>query len=465
MKKKLFSALSASVMMSLLLVGCSGSNDATTTKPEGETPAPTPTQEETPTTDALQEVLKVAVFEGGYGKAFWEEVAKRFEADYPNVTVELTASPKIGDVIRPQLAAGNAPDFIYFASTNESGVAQALIKDKKLADLSDVFSQPAPGESTPIKDKMLPGFLDNKLTAPYGDGTVYLAPLYYNVTGLWYNSALFAEKGWEAPNTWDEFFALGDAAKSEGLNLYTYQGMYPGYNESIVWPAIAGAAGAEAVEGIFSYADGAWENENVVKALEIFQKIAEGDYLLKGTVAMNHTQAQTEHLKGSALFLPNGNWYEDEMKDAIQEGWEWGFMTSPVFNEGDTRYVATGIEEMYIPSDAANVELAKEFMRYLYKDEIVALNAELNHAIVPIEGAVEMAKDYVPASNYSSFKIFDESDVLPIMVGFEVAANTEINMKNEVFQPISSIMNKELTASEWATNLEVASDKVRESQE
>lgn len=41
---------------------------------------------------------------------------------------------------------------------------------------------------------MLPGFLDNKLTAPYGDGTVYLAPLYYNVTGLWYNSALFAEK-------------------------------------------------------------------------------------------------------------------------------------------------------------------------------------------------------------------------------------------------------------------------------
>lgn len=465
MKKKLLGALSASFMMSLLLVGCSGSNDATTTKPEGETSEQTPTQEETTSTDEKQEVLKVAVFEGGYGKVFWEEVAKRFEADYPDVTVELTASPKIGDVIRPQLAAGNAPDFIYFASTNESGVAQALIKDKKLADLSDVFSQPAPGESTPIKDKMLPGFLDNKLTAPYGDGTVYLAPLYYNVTGLWYNSALFAEKGWEAPNTWDEFFALGDATASEGLSLFTYQGMYPGYNESIVWPAIAGAAGAEAVENIFSYADGAWEDENVVKALEIFQQIAEGDYLLKGTVAMNHTQAQTEHLKGSALFLPNGNWYEDEMKDAIQEGWEWGFMTSPVFNEGDTRYVATGIEEMYIPSDAANVELAKEFMRYLYKDEIVALNAELNHAVVPIEGAVEMAKEYVPASNYSSFKIFDESDVLPIMVGFEVATNTEINMKNEVFQPISSIMNKELTASDWAANLEVASDKVRESQE
>lgn len=462
MKRKLFSTLSATLMTSLLLVGCSASNEGTPSEPDVDS---NQTNQEEVTPEVSEQVLKVAVFEGGYGKAFWEKVVERFESDYPNVSVELTASPKIGDVIRPQLVAGNAPDFIYFASTNESGVAQALIKDKKLADLTDVFNQPAPGESTPIKDKMLPGFLDNKLTAPYGDGKVYLAPLYYNVTGLWYNSALFSEKGWEAPKTWDEFFALGDLAKEEDLSLYTYQGMYPGYNESIVWPAIAGAAGADAIEKIFSYEDGAWEDENVIKALEIFEHMAKGDYLLKGTIAMNHTQAQTEHLKGSALFLPNGNWYEDEMKDAIQEGWEWGFMTSPVFNEGDTRYVATGIEEMYIPSDAANVELAKEFMRYLYKDEIVALNAELNHAIVPIDGAVEMAKEYVPASNYSSFKIFDEADVLPIMVGFEVATNTEINMKDEVFNPISSIMNQELSAKQWAENLEVASDKVRESQE
>lgn len=462
MKKKLFNTLSAAVMLSALLVGCSSNEPE---KPEDLTTTTTETPTQEPTTDGEKEVLKVAVFEGGYGKAFWEEVVKRFEADYPNVTVELTASPKIGDVIRPQLAAGNAPDFIYFASTNESGVAQALIKDKKLADLSDVFSQPALGESTPIKDKMLPGFLDNKLTVPYGDGVVYLAPLYYNVTGLWYNAALFAEQGWEVPTTWDQFFEIGDKAKEVDMSLFTYQGMSPGYNEALIWPAIAGAAGAEAVEAIFSYQDGAWENADAVKALEIFQRIAEGNYLLPGTVAMNHTQAQTEHLKGSAVFLPNGNWYEDEMKDAIQPGWEWGFMTAPVFNPGDTRYVATGIEEMYIPADAANIEMAKEFMRYLYKDEMVQLNAELAHAVVPIEGAVEIAKDYIPTSNYSSFKVFDEAGVLPLPVGFEVVANTEINMKNEVFNPISSIMNKELTAEEWAANLEVASDKVRASQE
>ncbi len=439
-----------------LVVGCSN-----TTEPEGETPdqegAQTENEDSTEKT-----VLKVAVFEGGYGKAFWEEVEKRFEADYPEVDVELTASPKIGDVVRPQIAAGEAPDFIYFASSNSAGIANGLIKDNALADLTDVFENPAPGEDVAIKDKMLSGLLGNKLTAPYGDGKIYLAPLYYNVTGLWYNKALFNEKGWEAPVTWDDFFALGEKAKAEDLSLYTYQGMHPTYNEGVLWPTIASTAGVETVNNIFTYADGVWEDEAVIKALEAFESIANGDHLLPGTVAMNHTQAQTEHLKGSALFLPNGNWYEDEMKDAVQEGWEWGFMPAPVYNEGDTRYVATFIEEMYIPKDAKNVELAKTFMSYLYKDDMVALNAELNHAVVPVQNGVELAKEYIPASNYDSLKIFEQDNVMPLDLGWEAVANTEIIMNDEVFNPISSVMNKELSAKDWAAQLEVASDKVRD---
>ncbi len=458
MKKKLLTMLFSATLCTVLFAGCS--NDA----PQDEAKKPQIKEETDGTTEGEKQTLKLAVFEGGYGKAFWEEVASRFEADYPNVTVELTASPKIADVIRPQLAAGTTPDLIYYASSQQGGIVQALVKDRKLADLTDVFSQPAPGETTPIKDKILDGFLETDLVAPYGDGVPYLAPFYYNTTGIWYDSALFTEKGWEAPTTWDEFFALGDEAKEEGTSLFTYQGMAPGYMEALIWPAIAGAAGSEAVDAILNYEDGAWENPDVIKALEVVEKIATGDYLLPGTVAMTHTQSQTEHLKGSALFLPNGNWYETEMKDAIQEGWEWGFMTSPTFNKGETRYVLTGIEEIYIPSDAENIELAKEFMRYLYKDEIVALNAELSKGIVPIEGAVDMAKEFIPESNYSCFQVLDEENVAILPVRFATADNTEINMSDELFKPISSVMNKELTAKEWASNLEVASDKVRESQ-
>ena len=84
---------------------------------------------------------------------------------------------------------------------------------------------------------------------------------------MWYNKALFKEKGWEVPKTWDEFFELGKKAKDEGIALYTYQGQAPGYNEAVIFPMLASAAGEETVEKIFNYEEGAWKDPNVKKAL------------------------------------------------------------------------------------------------------------------------------------------------------------------------------------------------------
>ena len=57
--------------------------------------------------------------------------------------------------------------------------------------------------------------------------------------GLVYNKTLFEENGWETPVTWDDFFELGEKAKEKGIALFTYQGIYPGYLESMLWPALA----------------------------------------------------------------------------------------------------------------------------------------------------------------------------------------------------------------------------------
>ena len=408
--------------------------------------------------------LDVAVFEGGFGTKFWEEAEKQFEELYPDVDVVLNASPNIGDVVRPKIAAGDPPDFIYHSAQNAKSVAKALIKDKNLVDLTDVFSKPAPGEKTPIKEKMLDGFLETSGAAPYGDGKVYLAPLYYNLTGLWYNKALFAEKGWEVPKTVDQFLALGKEAKKEGKALFTYQGQSPAYLEAVIWPLIASNGGAEAVSNIFTYGEGAWDNEAVTGALKLFEDLGKSGDVLKGTVAMNHIQSQTEHLKGSALFAPNGNWYEGEMKDAVQDGWEWGFMAPPVTNESDDQYVTTMIEEMYIPGQSDNIETAKEFMRFLYSDGMIELNSKESGAVIPVKNGVEIAKPYIPASNYDSFKIFDQG-VKPIIVAWETVANSEINMNDEVYTKVGSVVNGETTAAEWAKSLEKSSEKVRKVKE
>lgn len=439
--KKVGSLLAVTVMIMGSLVGCSS-----TGKDEGK-------DDTAQSGGKIEGTLDVAVFEGGYGTAFWEEAEKKFEELYPDVDVKITASAKIGDVIRPQIASGNSPDFIYHSAQNAESVAKALIKDKNLADLTDVFEKAAPGEDTPIKDKMMDGLLDKTSVAPYGDGKPYLAPLYYNVTGLWYNKALFKEKGWEVPKTWDEFFELGKKAKDEGIALYTYQGQAPGYNEAVIFPMLASAAGEEAVEKIFNYEEGAWKDPNVKKALDIFQRMADEDMVLNGTVGMTHTQAQVEFLNGKALFLPCGSWLEGEMKDAIPEGFEFGFMAPPAFKEGDTPYVTTTIEQMYIPAKSDQVELAKEFLAFQYTDAMVQKNAEIAKAVVPVKGAVEKAKSSLDASGYESYKVVEEG-AKPIPLSFK-PTNSKLDFRNDsLFGPVGSIINKELTVDEWINNLE-----------
>lgn len=435
MKRKLVKMLTVACVTAIAasaFVGCGNKEEA-------------PKDNEKPSTEQAEgsgekKVLEIAVFEGGFGKDYWDACIDAFEAEHPDVEVKMEANPKIGDIIRPKLSSENTPDFIYLSTNDPSGIANALIKDKALVDLSDVFDREDPDNpGQKLKDKILPGFLDT--------------PLYYNVTGMWYNKALFKEKGWEVPKTWDEFFELGKKAKDEGIALYTYQGQAPGYNEAVIFPMLASAAGEEAVEKIFNYEEGAWKDPNVKKALDIFQRMADEDMVLNGTVGMTHTQAQVEFLNGKALFLPCGSWLEGEMKDAIPEGFEFGFMAPPAFKEGDTPYVTTTIEQMYIPAKSDQVELAKEFLAFQYTDAMVQKNAEIAKAVVPVKGAVEKAKSSLDASGYESYKVVEEGAKL-IPLSFK-PTNSKLDFRNDsLFGPVGSIINKELTVDEWINNLE-----------
>ena len=59
------------------------------------------------------------------------------------------------------------------------------------------------------------------------NGTFYAAPLGANMKSfVWYSPAVFAEKGYTVPTTWDELFALSDKMVADGINdlLADYKG-------------------------------------------------------------------------------------------------------------------------------------------------------------------------------------------------------------------------------------------------
>jgi N-acetylglucosamine transport system substrate-binding protein len=382
---------------------------------------------------------------------------------YPGTKINIAANPRIGEMIRPKIVAGNTPDFIYLNAGEDSGVVNSLIKDNKLTDLTEVFNSNTLDKTSLIKDIILPGILDSEICSPYGDGRIYLAPYNYGVMGLWYNKNFFKKKGISPPKTWDEFFALNEIAKKENRALFTYQGLKPQYNEEIIVPALFSAGGRETVDKYFNFGVDLWKSDAAKNVLNIFDRINSGSMLMKGTVALNHTQAQTEFMKGKAMFIVNGSWFEGEMKDAPrEEGFQFGFLGIPAFKAGDPRTCLINPETLMIPLKAKNPELAKVFLKYIYTENSIKLNGEKAKAVMAVKGAVELVKDSITPSSYDCFKAV-ENGMVPVLGAFRpLDKGSKINVLDEIYKPISALMNNQLTVAQWADKLDKVYTKVRE---
>ncbi|MCQ6559062.1 carbohydrate ABC transporter substrate-binding protein [Paenibacillus mendelii] len=449
--KKWLTTVAASVMALSVLAGC-GSNNS------GESNGSAATGSNGAANGGKQfdnMELNVAVFQGGYGREYWDTIAADFMKDYPGTKINITASPKIAELVRPKIVAGNPPDFMYIAGSDNTPILAGLIKDKALLDLSDVFNAPAEEGGAPLKDKIIPGVLESRSSSPYGDGKVFLAPYNFGVMGLWYNKTMLDDKGIAVPKTWDEFIALNATAKENGRALFTYQGLYPGYLEEMIVPSIYNVGGQEALDQFYNYDPEFWKSDTFKQVWGVLGKIAsEDNALMKGTIALNHTQAQTAFMQGKAMFIPNGTWFEDEMKDAPrEEGFQFGFLGAPAFQADQPAVAMTLIEQMVIPAKAKNPELAKEFLKYLYSDKSVKLNAEKSKGVLAVKGAADQAKEFISESTYNVYKAVDNGMTTVNGAFKSVAKGSKYNPNDEVFKPISSIMNKQMTIDEYSDKL------------
>lgn len=163
--KKAISMMLATAMAATCLAGCgsAASSSAAASSEAVSSEAMSAATSEASTGEKTFEntELNIAVFEGGYGSDYWDEITKRFEAAYPGVTVNMQISPKIGDIIRPQIVAGNVPDFISMNDNDSTGLISSMVKEHALMDLSDVFEEGGIDDDTPLKDQVIDGLLDS----------------------------------------------------------------------------------------------------------------------------------------------------------------------------------------------------------------------------------------------------------------------------------------------------------------
>ena len=463
--KKTLSLLLALVLSLGLLAGCGGDDNDQPAQND------TPQQEDTTTPPADDEAsdaepepaedvtIQVAALASGYEEAYpgmWQEGCDAFTAA-TGIKVDLIVDKALEDVIGPSMQGGEFPDVIHLATGREKGLTEQFIKDRNIAEITDVLSMTVPGESVKVSDKIVGGFTDTSVTNPYNDGKTYLAPMFYSPCGLFYNAGIFEQNGWTVPTTWDEMWALADSLP-EGTSLFTYP--TTGYFDAFLYALMYSVGGPEFYNKALRYEEGIWDTPEAQECFEIIAKLASYTNPVTPAQANNQdfTQNQQLVLDNKALFMPNGTWIVGEMAEAPRaDGFKWGMTALPAAKAGGNGASYCWLEQAWIPAGAPNLDAAKQFVAFLYSDAACAIFAK-GGAVQPVPGIT----DNFEGDNKMFYSIYDNG-ADAAMGGFAAYNSVAgLGTVREVFlDPVNGLVDGSMTKDQWISDVKAASDQMR----
>ncbi len=127
-----------------------------------------------------------------------EESYAKFE-ECTGADIKYEGSREFEAQLQVRLEAGNAPDIAYIP---QPGLLKTIVQ--RYPDLI----QPAPEGTVANVDQYFSASWKDYGTV---DGTFYAAPLGANMKSfVWYSPSMFADAGYEVPETWDDMLALSD---------------------------------------------------------------------------------------------------------------------------------------------------------------------------------------------------------------------------------------------------------------
>jgi ABC-type sugar transport system permease subunit/ABC-type glycerol-3-phosphate transport system substrate-binding protein len=395
--------------------------------------------------------LDIPVFSGGYGIAFYQETARLFEAERPDIRIRLYGDPRIQDKLRIRMMDGDLPDATFAPRL----LWPTLIRAGRVLELTEALEGPNWEGDARWRDTFRPGALGGWQI----DGGTYGIPFGYACWSLFYNRGLFQRHGWSEPRTWDEFFALCEQIAASGIAPVSLTGVYGNYPDAFLRAAYYNLAGAEGWAELNNLTPGARTDPRYVRAAGILQRITR-HYTLRGWEGATHTAAQLAFFEGRAAMVVSGSWMLNEMEGRIPPGFEVGVMNFPVFPEGvaDPTTIQTGADSFFVFATGrpAHQQAALDFLRYLTSRERAAAFVARVNAPVAVRG--------VPLESFSA--------AMQPTARLIEQAREAFNMPQEMLQPPAvrqalvdqrkRLMTGEISPEEFAARIEGAAEAVRQ---
>ncbi|KIL41561.1 ABC transporter substrate-binding protein [Gordoniibacillus kamchatkensis] len=420
-------------------------------KPADSKPADTKPADAKPAEEPkLSGDFEIQYFVGGYGDTWWKQVISEFQKLHPDLKIKESAGPKINDQMKPRWIQGNPPDFVYIDGAGSN--TRQMVIDDQLMDITDWLKGAKNVDGKPILDLLI------AKPEEYQAGKYHAVPLVFGSWGTFYDKALFAKNGWDAPKDWDSFLAVGDKIKAAGgMSVYIHTGVYPYYiNGALLDPATVAFNNYDGsiIKRINALEKGVFKSEPVMKALGEIVQMRDKGFIDKASPALNHTDSQSQWLQHKAAFIPTGIWVEGEMAKDIPQGFEFGFVPS-IGQPSGGKFVANPYTStVAVAKKAKNPAAAKAFLQYIFTEKQAKQWAEMSKA--PSNIKADLAGTKATALTIEAAKYYSSPNTV---VAPEVTIPEDlVKVRNDA---TLALTKGEITPEQWADRMETAADKAR----
>lgn len=304
------------------------------------------------------------------------EIAADFEAENPDINIEVVDVPNAGEVIKTRMLAGDVPDVINLYP--QSIELQEWAEAGYLEDLTD-------------KD-YLNNIKNNYAQRFAVEERVYNVPLTANVYGFYYNKTAFDELGLEAPSTWAEFQELVAELKANDKTPFAIAGAegwtLNGYHQ-LALATVAG--GEEEANNVwrFSEVNGISANSPEMQGdFERLDLLREPDVLQNNWQGAGYNDTVVAFTKGDAMIMPNGSWAMP-MIDQQAPDFEVATFPFPADEVDESLTIGAGDLAMSISSASEHKEEANRFVAYMTTPEAMQKYYDIDGAPCAVEGVVE----------------------------------------------------------------------------
>ena len=237
------------------------------------------------------------------------------------------------------------------------------------------------------------------------DGT-YILPYAANAAGILYNRDMFAEHGWEVPETWGELMELCEEIKAEGILPF-----YFGFKDT--WTCLA-PWNAMAVE--LSPADTAKQvNRGVTSFTQEYRVLAEKylsllPYGPDDPFAYGYNDACTAFARGESAMYPIGSYAAPQIL-SVNPDLNMDSFVMPAGEEKEDRTLNSGIDLGFcVMAGCENKEAAYEVLDFLLEDENLQKYLQAQNGVPCKKGEFELASmldgmlSFIEAGNMTDYQ-------------------------------------------------------------